>query len=38
MKYAIETGSGVMLCIPSFINVASGIHKFIGEVQRQTVL
>jgi hypothetical protein len=27
MKYAIETGSGVMIHIPSFIKIGSGIQK-----------
>jgi hypothetical protein len=29
MKYAVEVGSGVMIYIPSFIKIGSGIHKFI---------
>jgi hypothetical protein len=29
MKYAVEMGSGVMICIPSFINIGSGIQKLI---------
>jgi hypothetical protein len=31
MKYATETGSDVMTCIPSFVKFVSGIHEFIGE-------
>jgi hypothetical protein len=27
MKYAIERGSGVMIYIPSFIKIGSGIQK-----------
>jgi hypothetical protein len=30
MKYAVEMGSGVMIYIPSFIKIGSGIQKFIG--------
>jgi hypothetical protein len=30
MKYAIEMGSGVMIYIPSFIKIGSGIQKLIG--------
>jgi hypothetical protein len=29
MKYAVEMGSGVMIYIPSFIQIGSGIHKFV---------
>jgi hypothetical protein len=33
MKYAAEMGSGVMICIPSFIEIGSGIQKLIeGEL------
>jgi hypothetical protein len=39
MKYAIEVGSGVMICMPSFIKIGSGIHKLIGDdSQAQTTL
>jgi hypothetical protein len=27
MKYAVETGSGVMMYIPSFMKIGSGIQK-----------
>jgi hypothetical protein len=30
MKYAVEIGSGVMICIPIFIKIDSGIQKFMG--------
>jgi hypothetical protein len=30
MKYAVEMGSGVMIYIPSFIKINSGIQKLIG--------
>jgi hypothetical protein len=34
MKYAVEMGSGVMIYIPSFIKIGSGIHKLIrGDTQ-----
>jgi tetrahydrodipicolinate N-succinyltransferase len=31
MKYAAEIGTGVMICIPSFMNIGSGVQKFTGE-------
>jgi hypothetical protein len=31
MKYAVETGSGAMICIPSFIKICSGIQTLIVE-------
>jgi hypothetical protein len=30
MKYAVGMGSGVMIYIPSFIKIGSGIQKLIG--------
>jgi hypothetical protein len=30
MKYAVEMGSGVMIYMPSFIKIGSGIQKLIG--------
>jgi hypothetical protein len=34
MKYAVEMGSDAMICIPSFINIGSGIQKLIrGDSQ-----
>jgi hypothetical protein len=35
MKYPVEMGSGVMIYIPSFIKIGSGVQKLIGE-DRQT--
>jgi hypothetical protein len=29
MKYAVETGSGAMTYIPSFVKIGSGIQKLI---------
>jgi hypothetical protein len=34
MKYAAETGSGVVIYIQSFIKTGSGIRKFIGIIHR----
>jgi hypothetical protein len=31
MKYVVETGSGAMIYIPSFIKIGSGIQKLIGR-------
>jgi hypothetical protein len=31
MKYAVETGSGAMVYIPSFIKIGSAIQKLTGE-------
>jgi hypothetical protein len=31
MNYAVEMGSGIMICIPSFIKISSGIRKLLGE-------
>jgi hypothetical protein len=30
MEYAVEMGSGVMIYMPSFIKIGSGILKFLG--------
>jgi hypothetical protein len=30
MKYAVETGSSAMVCIPSFMKIGSGIQKLTG--------
>jgi hypothetical protein len=30
MKHAVEMGSGVMIYIPSFIKIVSGVQKLIG--------
>jgi hypothetical protein len=34
MKYAVEVGSGAMICIPSFMKIGSGIEKLIGRIHR----
>jgi hypothetical protein len=36
MKYAVEMGSGAMICMPSFIMIGSGIQKLIGGIHRHT--
>jgi hypothetical protein len=36
MKYAVEVDSGVMIDIPSFIMIGSGIQKWMGERQIDT--
>jgi hypothetical protein len=34
MNYTIEMGSGVMICIPSFIKIGSSVQKLIrGDSQ-----
>jgi hypothetical protein len=45
MKYAVEMGTGVMIFMPSFIRIGSGIQKMMwwGEftdrqTDRQTIL
>jgi hypothetical protein len=30
MKYAVETGSGAMICIPGIMKTGSGIQKYLG--------
>jgi hypothetical protein len=30
MKYAVEMGSGAMICIPGFMKIGSSIPKLIG--------
>jgi hypothetical protein len=34
MKYAVEMGSGAMICVPSFTKIGSGIQKLIGGIHR----
>jgi hypothetical protein len=35
MNYSVEIGSGNMTYIPSFTDIDSGTHKFLGgEIQR----
>jgi hypothetical protein len=36
MKYAFEMGSGAITHIPSFINMESGIQKFMRRIHRRT--
>jgi hypothetical protein len=36
MKYAVEIGSGVMIYIPSFIKIGSGIQKLLGGIRKHT--
>jgi hypothetical protein len=36
MNYAIEMGLGVMIYIPSFIKIGSGIQKLIGDTCMHT--
>jgi hypothetical protein len=31
MKYAVETGSGAMIHIPSFFKIGSGIQRLMGR-------
>jgi hypothetical protein len=37
MKCVVEMGSGVMIHIPSFINICSAIQKIIVAMHTQTV-
>jgi hypothetical protein len=34
MNYAVEMGSGAVICIPSFIKISSGVQKLIGGIHR----
>jgi hypothetical protein len=36
MKYAVEMDSSGLICIPSFINICSGINKLMGVEDTQT--
>jgi hypothetical protein len=36
MKYAVQMGSGAMMCIPNFIKIGSDIQKLIGRIHRHT--
>jgi hypothetical protein len=36
MKYVVDMGSGVMMCIPSFIRNDSDIQKLVEEIHRHT--
>jgi hypothetical protein len=33
MKYAIEMGSGAMICIPSFVKIGSDIQRLLGDTR-----
>jgi hypothetical protein len=35
MKNAVEMGSNAAIYIPSFIEIGSGVQKFMGEIRRQ---
>jgi hypothetical protein len=35
MKYAVEVGSGAMICVQILIKIASGIQKLVGEINRE---
>jgi hypothetical protein len=35
MKYTAEMGSGVMICIPSFVKIGSGIQNLIAGLHRR---
>jgi hypothetical protein len=37
MKYAIEMSSGVMIYIPNFIKIGSGIQKLIRGIHRDRI-
>jgi hypothetical protein len=36
MNYAVEMGSGIMIYIPSFIKIGSGVKKLTGGIHIQT--
>jgi hypothetical protein len=36
MEYAVETGLGVMIYIPSFVKIVPVIQKLIGGIHRHT--
>jgi hypothetical protein len=36
MRYAVEIGSDVMICIQSFIKIGSGIQKLLEGIYRHT--
>jgi hypothetical protein len=38
MNYAVEMGSGVMIYIPSFIKIRSGIQKLVRGGATQTAM
>jgi hypothetical protein len=36
MKYVVKMGLGVMIYVPSFVKIGSGIQKLIGGLHRHT--
>jgi hypothetical protein len=38
MKYAIQMGSGAMICIPGFTKTGSGIQEFTGGDSQPTFI
>jgi hypothetical protein len=38
MKYAVEMGSGALMCVPSLIKIGSGIQKLMGGGDSQTAI
>jgi hypothetical protein len=38
MKYAVDMGSGVMIYVPSFIKICSGIEKLMGGYTERIVM
>jgi hypothetical protein len=38
MKYAVEMDSGVMIYIPSFIKIGSGIQRLRGDTQTHRLM
>jgi hypothetical protein len=38
MKYAVEMGSGAMICITSFIKIGSGVQKLIRGIHTDSMV
>jgi hypothetical protein len=36
MKYTVETSSGAMIYVPSFMKISSGVQKLIRGIHRHT--
>jgi hypothetical protein len=36
LRYALEMGSGAMICMPSAVNIGSGIQNLIRGIHRHT--
>jgi hypothetical protein len=36
VKFAVKMGTGVMMCIPSFVKIGSAIHKLIQGIHKHT--